>query len=81
MPKKKRKSYGLRARGGATLRKRYARIMATLRAKHKCPNCGTKAVERQSIGIWVCGKCGYKFAGGAYQPETKVGRTSQRIRV
>jgi large subunit ribosomal protein L37Ae len=80
MPKKKRKSYGLRGRGGATLRKRYARIMETVRAKHRCPSCGTKSVERKSVGIWECRKCGYKFAGGAYQPETKVGRTSRRIR-
>jgi large subunit ribosomal protein L37Ae len=80
MPRKRRKSYGLRERGGSTLRKRYARIMESLRVKHNCPNCGTKAVKRQSVGIWECRKCEYKFAGGAYQPETKVGRTSKRIR-
>jgi large subunit ribosomal protein L37Ae len=80
MPKKKRKNYGLRERGGATLRKRYGRIMASVKAYHKCPSCASLSVKRVSVGIWNSRKCGYKFAGGAYQPSTKLGQTSQRIR-
>ena len=81
MPKKRRKNYGLRVRGGATLRKRYGRIMASVKAYHKCPSCASLSVKRVSVGIWNCNKCGYKFAGGAYQPATKLGQASQRIRV
>ena len=40
------------------------------RAKHLCPHCDTVAVKRVGTGIWECKKCGYKFAGGAYTPET-----------
>jgi large subunit ribosomal protein L37Ae len=80
MAKKKRKSYGLRGRGGATLRKRYGRIMSSAKASHKCPNCAMPSVKRVSVGIWNCRKCGYKFAGGAYQPTTKLGQASRRIR-
>jgi ribosomal protein L37AE/L43A len=52
MPKKKRKSYGLRGRGGASLRKRYGRIMASLKTYHKCPSCASPSVKRVSVGIW-----------------------------
>jgi len=31
-----------------------------------------------SIGIWLCGSCGFKFAGGAYAPSTKLGQVSER---
>ncbi|HJJ83006.1 MAG TPA: 50S ribosomal protein L37ae [Methanocorpusculum sp.] len=40
------------------------------RAKHLCPNCDTVAVKRVGTGIWECKKCGYKYAGGAYTPQT-----------
>ena len=39
-------------------------------AKHLCPMCDTIAVKRVGTGIWECKKCGYKYAGGAYVPQT-----------
>ena len=80
MAKKKRKNIGMRTRGGATLRKRYGRIMETVRAYHKCPSCASPSVKRVSVGVWSCKKCGYKFAGGAYTPSTRLGQASHRIR-
>jgi large subunit ribosomal protein L37Ae len=81
MAKNKRKNMGQGTRGGATLRKRYGRIMDSLHTYHKCPNCASPSVKRESVGLWGCRKCGHTFAGGAYIPSTKLGQTSHRIRV
>jgi len=35
-------------------------------------------VKRWSVGIWHCRKCGYRFAGGAYTPTTKLGEVAGR---
>jgi len=59
-------------------RKRYATIVAELRKPHECPRCRFKRVHRVSVGIWQCRKCGYRFAGGAYTPITKLGQVAQR---
>ena len=45
---------------------------------HKCPQCGFEAVKRKSVGVWVCKKCGFTFAGGAYIPFTKIGTVARR---
>jgi large subunit ribosomal protein L37Ae len=51
-----------------------------MRANHRCPRCASRKVKRESVGIWGCNKCGYRFAGGAYIPSTKTGQASTRIR-
>lgn len=70
---------GLKARYGATLRKRYIEVVTETKKFHNCPQCKALAVKRQSIGIWKCRKCGFTFAGGAYAPSTKLGATAKRI--
>lgn len=79
---KKKKSYGLRlrTRAGLTVRKRWTRVMKEMRSPHKCPSCTRPSVRRLSAGIWSCRKCGFQFAGGAYQPETKLGQSSMRAK-
>lgn len=60
---------GYGARYGVSVRKRARDVIARRRAKHECPFCASKGtVRRVSVGIWSCGKCGKKWAGGAYTP-------------
>jgi large subunit ribosomal protein L37Ae len=58
--------YGVRY--GAKIREKIVEIERTRRAKHTCPNCAKPGVKRVSSGIWLCKKCGQKFAGKAYKP-------------
>ncbi len=69
---------GLKARYGATVRKRYIEVTTEVKRPHTCPQCHMRTVKRQSIGIWKCRKCGFTFTGGAYIPSTKLGETARR---
>ncbi|PKK86546.1 MAG: 50S ribosomal protein L37ae [Thermoplasmata archaeon HGW-Thermoplasmata-1] len=63
--------YGTRY--GVKARKQIKLIEDKQKAAHTCPECGAPKVKRVSTGIWECAKCGYKFAGGAYVPQTGPG--------
>lgn len=63
---------------GTVARKRYSTIMTEMKAPHECPQCHITTVKRLSVGIWHCGTCGFKFAGGAYSPRTKLGEVAER---
>jgi large subunit ribosomal protein L37Ae len=69
---------GLGVRYGATVRKRYVKVITELKKPHRCPQCGFVRVKRVSVGIWQCRKCEFKFAGGAYTPVTKLGVVAKR---
>src|SRR5438445_2970855 len=69
---------GFGARYGTVTRRRYIAIVTGLRSKHECPRCMFRSVKRWSVGVWHCRKCGYKFAGGAYAPTTKLGARTAR---
>jgi large subunit ribosomal protein L37Ae len=69
---------GLGPRYGSTIRKRYVKVMSEMKKPHRCPSCGLPRVKRESVGIWTCRKCGYKFTGGAYTPATKLGAVAKR---
>lgn len=69
---------GLEARYGSTVRKRYISVVSSLKKSHKCPQCGSPSVRRQSVGVWNCRKCGAVFSGGAYTPGTKLGEVAKR---
>lgn len=66
------------ARYGRVARKRVAEIESDMHDDHDCPECGSSSVDRQGTGIWQCGKCSYKFAGGTYRPETPAGKSVTR---
>jgi len=66
------------ARYGRVARRRVAEIEADTNRDHTCPECGADAVSRAGTGIWACGSCDHKFAGGAYRPQTPGGRGVRR---
>ncbi len=58
-------------RYGTRNRKAIAEIESIQKQDHDCPVCHYRTVRRLGCAIWLCKKCGAKFAGGAYKP--KVG--------
>jgi len=78
MAKKTGLAGGFGARYGTLVRRRYIDVVTGLRQKHECPRCRFRTVKRRSVGVWLCRKCGYKFAGGAYIPSTKLGQIAAR---
>jgi len=71
--KKVRKTGRLGSRYGVGIRKRLLKIEDKQKQSYACPLCGFKRVKRKATGIFTCGKCHAKFAGGAYLPETLPG--------
>ncbi len=63
---KKSSLKGLGARYGLKPRKKFTLIHKLLKAKRRCPDCGSIQFGREAVGIWLCKKCGYKIAGTAY---------------
>ena len=66
MAKKKISLPGLGARYGIKIRKKYSQVHRIMKAKRKCPECGSLRFGRQDVGIWSCKKCEFKIAGLAY---------------
>ncbi len=68
------------ARYGSTLRKKVRDVLEKRYAPHVCPFCGYRGkVVRLSTGIWMCKKCGVKWAGGAYVPRTGLSKYFDKI--
>lgn len=65
-------------RYGRFIRKRVIEVEELQKATHTCPRCDQVAVKRKGTGIWECRKCSFKFAGGAYVPQTPAFRIAQR---
>lgn len=67
------------SRYGKTVRDKFGRLESEQSKDYKCPYCSREAVKRESAGIWVCDKCGSKFASKAYKvaklPKLKVSAT------
>ncbi len=66
-------------RYGMRLRKRWVEVDKKQRELHECPTCKRRGVKRVSSGLWLCRKCGAKFAGGAYVPYTGVAKTVEGV--
>lgn len=79
MAKKKKVSSTGRfgSRYGVKVRDSMKEIEEAKREEYECPRCNHEQVERESTGIWACGRCGLKFAGGAYKPQ--LGKKIKRV--
>lgn len=73
MTKKKIGSVGrFGARYGRRVKISLRVIEAKQRKRYRCPSCQMIGMRRSAAGIWQCKKCGAKYAGGAYVPDTSV---------
>lgn len=80
MATKKVKSAGrFGPRYGTKIRKRVVEIESVQKQRHLCPVCKFKTVSRDSAGIWLCSKCGLKFAGGAYVPSAGLIKRAETV--
>ena len=59
-------------RYGKRIRLVVSKIEKVQKKRHICPSCNMSYVKRLSSGIWICKKCGTKFAGSAYYPKTEL---------
>lgn len=75
---RKKESGALGVRYGFSTRKRYMQVLKRRKARYNCPQCSTGLLKRLSVGVWGCRKCDYTFAGGAYEPFTKMGEAAAR---
>jgi large subunit ribosomal protein L37Ae len=75
---RKKESGALGVKYGFSLRERYMHVLKRRRARYSCPRCSTGVLKRIGVGIWSCRKCNYTFAGGAYEPFTKMGEAAAR---
>lgn len=83
MVRKKRKKKGGSTRGlgvryGSTVRRQHGKVLSEMKRPHRCPQCDSRSVQRESVGVWICRKCGLTFTGGAYTPVTKLGVVAKR---
>lgn len=53
-------------RYGRTVKDRLAKVEKEQRKNKSCPYCSYEQVKQQSVGIFLCNKCGAKFASRAY---------------
>jgi large subunit ribosomal protein L37Ae len=58
--------YGVRY--GRRIRQRILDVEKAKKERKTCPNCCKPGLKRVAAGVWVCRKCGAKFAGKAYKP-------------
>lgn len=64
------KRFGVRY--GRTVKEKLYNVEKESRATYKCPYCHKIRVRKESIGIWLCAKCGAKFTGKAYSVPKKI---------
>ena len=67
------------SRYGVGVRKRVVAVENKMKLDFACPFCGFSKTKREAAGLYNCKKCGAKFTGGAYEPQTLVGKTINKM--
>lgn len=62
------------SRYGKKVRSLVSEVEKIQKQRHICPRCNMTYVKRVASGIWLCKKCGTKFAGQAYYPYAQTKR-------
>lgn len=62
-------------RYGRTPKHKLAAIEKQQKQPQVCPYCKKPKAKRQAMGIYLCGKCGSKFTGGAYTAKAQIIKT------
>lgn len=63
------------SRYGVGIKKRVLAVENRMAKEIPCPFCGFSKTKRTAPGLYLCKKCGAKFTGGAYEPQTLIGKT------
>ena len=71
MRTKKVKAAGRFGAGYGKPKTRLIAVESIQRKKQTCPFCKGHA-KRQAKSIWLCSKCGKKFAGGAFYLKEQI---------
>ncbi len=66
-------------RYGVGVKKRVLKVEQKQNLPKVCPFCSFSKIKREAAGLYNCRKCGSKFTGGAYEPETLVGKTIKKM--
>jgi len=67
------------ARYGVGVKKRVLAIERRAAVAVACPFCGFSRIKREAAGLFNCQKCDAKFTGGAYESQTLVGKTINKM--
>jgi large subunit ribosomal protein L37Ae len=63
------------ARYGVGVKKRVLAVENRMKKEIPCPFCGFVKTKRVAPGLYCCKKCDAKYTGGAYEPQTLIGKT------
>ncbi len=67
------------SRYGVGVKKRVLAVEKRMAKKIPCPFCGFSKTKRTAPGLYLCMKCSANFTGGAYEPQTLIGKTINKM--
>ena len=67
------------ARYGVGVKKRVLAVENRAKVPVACPFCGFSRIKREAAGLFNCQKCEAKFTGGAYESQTLIGKTINKM--